>query len=79
MPPKTGRTSRPASSSTLNPNSGSRLFPSTVTPKALAWVTKGLSLRAGCATNASVLDLVPLEALQQLAVDVPADPSSLEG
>lgn len=31
------------------------------------------------ATNASVLDLVPLQALQQLAVDVPADPSSLEG
>lgn len=31
------------------------------------------------ATNASVLDLIPLQALQQLAVDVPADPSSLEG
>jgi hypothetical protein len=29
------------------------------------------------ATNASVLDIVPLELLQQHAVDVPADPSSL--
>jgi len=29
------------------------------------------------ATNASVLDLVPLEALQEHAVDVPDDPSSL--
>ena len=29
------------------------------------------------ATNAAVLDLVPLEALQEHAVDVPDDPSSL--
>jgi uncharacterized protein len=29
------------------------------------------------ATNESVLDIVPLELLQQHAVDVPADPSSL--
>ncbi len=29
------------------------------------------------ATNAAVLDLVPLEALQEYAVDVPDDPSSL--
>ena len=28
-------------------------------------------------TNAAVLDLVPLEVLQECAVDVPADPSSL--
>jgi uncharacterized protein len=28
-------------------------------------------------TNAAVLDIVPLEILQQCAVDVPADPSSL--
>ena len=31
------------------------------------------------ATNSRVLDLVPLEALQRLAVDVPADPSALDG
>lgn len=30
------------------------------------------------ATNAKVLELVPLAALQQLAVDVPDDPSALE-
>ncbi|HEX5533016.1 MAG TPA: DUF2237 domain-containing protein [Actinomycetales bacterium] len=30
------------------------------------------------ATNEAVLQLVPLEALQQHAVDVPSDPSSLE-
>ncbi len=30
-------------------------------------------------TNAAVLEIVPLEALQQHAVDVPADPSSIEG
>lgn len=30
------------------------------------------------ATNQAVLRIVPLEALQSLAVDVPADPSSLE-
>lgn len=30
------------------------------------------------ATNAAVLDLVPLEVLSQYAVDVPADPSGLE-
>ena len=30
-------------------------------------------------TNAAVLEIVPLEALQQHAVDVPADPSALEG
>lgn len=30
------------------------------------------------ATNAAALELVPLEALQRCAVDVPADPSSLE-
>ena len=29
------------------------------------------------ATNARALDVVPLEALQACAVDVPADPSSL--
>ena len=31
------------------------------------------------ATNSRVLDLVPLEALQRLAVDVPADPGALDG
>lgn len=31
------------------------------------------------ATNEKVLELVPLEVLQELAVDVPDDPSSLEG
>ena len=31
------------------------------------------------ATNSRVLELVPLEALQSLAVDVPADPSALDG
>ncbi len=31
------------------------------------------------ATNAAVLDLVPLEVLQGYAVDVPADPSDLTG
>jgi uncharacterized protein (DUF2237 family) len=30
-------------------------------------------------TNAAVLEIVPLEALQQHSVDVPADPSALEG
>ena len=30
------------------------------------------------ATNEAVLRLVPLEVLQQYAVDVPADPSALE-
>jgi len=30
-------------------------------------------------TNAKVLDIVPVELLQECAVDVPADPSSLEG
>lgn len=30
-------------------------------------------------THERVLDLVPLDALQQHAVDVPSDPSSLEG
>jgi hypothetical protein len=30
-------------------------------------------------TNEAVLSIVPLEILRQLAVDVPADPSSLEG
>jgi uncharacterized protein (DUF2237 family) len=30
------------------------------------------------ATNVAVLDTVPLEVLRELAVDVPADPSSLE-
>ena len=30
-------------------------------------------------TNAAVLEIVPLEALQQHAVDVPADPSALDG
>lgn len=30
-------------------------------------------------TNAAVLEVVPLQALQQHAVDVPMDPSSLEG
>jgi uncharacterized protein (DUF2237 family) len=30
------------------------------------------------ATNEKVLELVPLEALQQLAVDVPDDPSALD-
>lgn len=30
------------------------------------------------ATNAAVLDLVPLAALRQFAVDVPADPGSLD-
>ncbi|MGH9275455.1 MAG: DUF2237 family protein [Acidimicrobiales bacterium] len=30
-------------------------------------------------TNAAVLEIVPLDALQQHAVDVPADPSALEG
>jgi uncharacterized protein (DUF2237 family) len=29
-------------------------------------------------TNAAVLEIVPLEVLRQVAVDVPADPSSLE-
>jgi hypothetical protein len=29
-------------------------------------------------TNAAVLSIVPIEALRQLAVDVPSDPSSLE-
>jgi hypothetical protein len=29
-------------------------------------------------TNASVLRMVPLEVLQQHAVDVPADPSALD-
>jgi uncharacterized protein (DUF2237 family) len=31
------------------------------------------------ATNEAVLNIVPLGALQEYAVDVPADPSSLEG
>jgi uncharacterized protein (DUF2237 family) len=31
------------------------------------------------ATNAAVLQVVPLEALQEHAVDVPADPGALEG
>jgi uncharacterized protein len=31
------------------------------------------------ATNEKVLELVPYEALQQLAVDVPDDPSALDG
>lgn len=30
-------------------------------------------------TNEAVLEIVPLEALQQHAVDVPADPSALDG
>jgi len=30
-------------------------------------------------TNIAVLEIVPLESLQQHAVDVPADPSALEG
>ena len=30
-------------------------------------------------TNTAVLEIVPLEALQQHAVDVPADPSALDG
>ena len=30
-------------------------------------------------TNAAVLEIVPLEALRQHAVDVPADPSALDG
>ena len=30
------------------------------------------------ATNEKVLELIPLEALQQVAIDVPDDPSSLE-
>ena len=30
-------------------------------------------------TNAAVLEIVPLELLRERAVDVPADPSSLEG
>ena len=30
-------------------------------------------------TNAAVLEIVPLELLRECAVDVPADPSSLEG
>jgi uncharacterized protein (DUF2237 family) len=31
------------------------------------------------ATNAAVLRLVPLDVLRMYAVDVPADPSALEG
>ncbi len=31
------------------------------------------------ATNAAVLDLIPIEALREHAVDVPDDPSALEG
>ena len=30
-------------------------------------------------TNADVLDLIPLELLQSLAVDVPSDPRSIDG